>query len=116
MKTFLAIYTFAPDSMDKWRGLSDQERQQRESAGVAAWHAWVEKHGDAVIDRGAPLGKTRRISPDGVSDITNAMTAYSLVRAETHDAAARLFEGHPHFTIFPGDGIEIMECLPVPGS
>jgi ribosomal protein S17 len=21
---------------------------------------------------------------------------------------------HPHFTIFPGDGVEIMECLPIP--
>jgi hypothetical protein len=43
------------------------------------------------------------------------MTAYVLVRAESHEAAARMFENHPHFTIFPGDSVEIMECLPLPG-
>jgi hypothetical protein len=38
-------------------------------------------------------------------------------RAPTEErrAAAKLFEGHPHFTIFPGDGVEVMECLPIPG-
>jgi hypothetical protein len=30
-------------------------------------------------------------------------------------AAARMFEMHPHFAIFPGDSVEIMECLPIPG-
>jgi hypothetical protein len=25
-------------------------------------------------------------------------------------------EWHPHFTIFPGDSVEIMECLPMPGQ
>jgi hypothetical protein len=38
------------------------------------------------------------------------------VRADSHEAAARIFEGHPHFMIFPGDGIEVMECLPIPGQ
>jgi hypothetical protein len=27
-----------------------------------------------------------------------------------------MFENHPHFTIFPGDSVEIMECLPIPGQ
>ena len=30
--------------------------------------------------------------------------------------AAKMFEGHPHFTIFPGDSVEIMECLPLPAQ
>ena len=38
----------------------------------------------------------------------------SVVRAESQEAAARLFENHPHFSIFPGDAVEVMECLPVP--
>jgi ribosomal protein S17 len=37
-----------------------------------------------------------------------------VVQAESQEAAARLFEHHPHFSIFPGDGVEIMECLPIP--
>jgi hypothetical protein len=27
-----------------------------------------------------------------------------------------MFVGHPHFTIFPGDGVEVMEVLPIPGE
>ena len=38
----------------------------------------------------------------------------TVVEAESQEAAANMFIGHPHFTIFPGDGVEIMECLPIP--
>ena len=41
-------------------------------------------------------------------DSKNDVTGYVVVRAESHEAAARLFEGHPHFTLFPGDSVEIM--------
>ncbi len=49
-----------------------------------------------------------------MTDIKNAMTGYVIVRAESHEAAAKLFENHPHFSIFPGESVEIMECLPLP--
>jgi hypothetical protein len=42
------------------------------------------------------------------------MSAYTIVRADSHDAAAKLFENHPHFTIFPGDSVEVMPVLPIP--
>jgi hypothetical protein len=38
-----------------------------------------------------------------------------IVKAESHEVAAKMFQEHPHFTIFPGDGVEIMECMPIPG-
>ena len=65
---------------------------------------------------GGPLGKTKRVSRDGVEDVSNALAVYMVVRAESHAAAASLFEGHPHFTIFPGEAVEIMPILPVPGA
>ena len=55
---------------------------------------------------GGPLGKTKKISATGIADIQNNIAAYVIVDAEDHDAAARMFEGHPHFAIFPGDGVE----------
>jgi hypothetical protein len=79
-----------------------------------AWMQWGEANSAAIVDQGTPLGKTKRASPDGVSDIKNAMTGYVIVQAESHEAAARLFENHPHFSIFPGDAVEIMECLALP--
>jgi len=67
-----------------------------------------------IVDTGTPLGKTLRVSKGGIEKIKNQLTAYTIVRAESHEAAAKLFEGHPHFTIFPGDSVEIMECLAIP--
>lgn len=116
MKTFLAIFTGTPASMAKWNDLSEKERSERQSAGIAAWHAWAEKHKGTILEMGSPLGKTKNVSSSGITDIKNNMTAYTLVKAETHEAAARLFENHPHFTIFPGDGVEVMECLPIPSA
>ncbi len=52
----------------------------------------------------------------GVEDASNEMGAYMVIRAELHEAAAKLFERHPHFTIFPGEAVEIMPVLPIPGS
>ena len=114
MKNFLAVYMGTQEARAKWDGLSDAERKKREAAGIEAWMSWGRKNSAAIVDQGAPLGKTKRASPQGVVDIKNAMTGYVIVRAESHAAAAKLFENHPHFTIFPGDSVEIMECLPLP--
>ena len=80
-----------------------------------AWIAWGEKHKDAIVVGGGPLGKTKRAGPNGVTDIKNTLAGYVVVQAESHEAAAKMFENHPHFTIFPGDSVEVMECLPIPG-
>ena len=42
------------------------------------------------------------------------MAGFVKVRADSHDAAVRLFENHPHFSIFPGDAVEVMEVMPIP--
>lgn len=116
MKHYLAIFLGSPASMARWQTLPESERKQRETQGVAAWRSWVEQRQPDIIEMGSPLGKTKSVSPQGIADIRNAMTAYTVVRADSHEAAAKLFENHPHFTIFPGDSIEVMECLPIPGG
>lgn len=60
------------------------------------------------------VGKTRRVTADGIADATNAFCGYVIVEASTIDEAARLFEGHPHFTVFPGDGVDLMLSLSGP--
>ena len=116
MKTFVAIFTGTPDAMARFQSLPQAERQRVEHEGMKAWGQWMERHRDALVDGGAPLGKTKRVTAQGIADIRNGIGAYTVVRAETHDAAAQLFVGHPHFAIFPGDGVEIMERLPIPGG
>jgi hypothetical protein len=82
---------------------------------MAAWKAWAEKHKAAISVMGGPLGKTKKITKSGIADVGNELGAFMAVRAESHEAAARLFENHPHFTIFPGESVEVMPVLPIPG-
>ena len=116
MKNYLGIYIGSDAAFERsgWTKLDDEKRKAREKAGMQAWIDWGLAHADAIVDRGTPLGKTKRASAEGIEDIKNVMAGYVIVRAESHAAAARLFENHPHFTIFPGDSVEIMECLPLP--
>jgi hypothetical protein len=117
MKKFLAVYvgTAAAQERSGWAKMDEGTRKKKEAAGMQAWMKWGETHQRAVVENGGPLGKTKRVGPDGISDIKNNMAGFTIVEAESHEAAAKLFEKHPHFTIFPGDSVEVMECLPIPG-
>lgn len=116
MKQFLAIYLASQSNQAsaKWAALSESERQEREATGKSTWMNWVMKNSDSIVNHGSPIGKTMRTDKTGVSNTKNLITAYTIVQAESHEAAAKLFENHPHFMIFPGDSVEIMECLPMP--
>ena len=118
MKRFLAIYMGSMDGFDRagWNKLDPEARKAREAEGMKAWTDWATANAVNIVDQGSPLGRTKRASPEGIADIKNAMTAYVIVEAESHEAAAAMFADHPHFTIFPGDAVEIMECLPMPGG
>ena len=116
--TYLAIFLGSKTSprMAAWNALPEAERRSKTQEGIAAWKAWVEKHQAAIVGMGGPLGKTKSIGPQGIQDVSNLMSAYTVVRAESHEAAAKLFEKHPHFTIFPGEAVEVMPVLPIPNA
>ena len=118
MKRFMAVYTGNPDTLAKYSQQFPDEAKRRanDQKGMEAWKKWVKAHEKAIVDGGAPLGKTRRVTKAGIADIRNNLAAYTVVEAESQEAAAKMFLDHPHFTIFPGDGVEIMECLPMPGQ
>ena len=96
--------------------MDEAKRKKLEASAIKAWGDWMMSHEAAVVEQGGPLGKTKRTAAEGVSDTKNDMTGYVVVQAESHESAARMFENHPHFTIFPGESVEIMECLPIPGQ
>jgi hypothetical protein len=118
MKKFLAIYIGTMEAFEKseWGKMDPATRKQREAAGIKAWGDWMTTNKAAVVEQGAPIGKTKRVDPKGVSDTKNNISGYVVVQAESHQAAAKLFENHPHFSLFPGESVEIMECLPMPGQ
>lgn len=94
-----------------WYAMSEDERRAKDEEGLAALKAWDEKHRDSIVYTGGPLGNTKRTSQDGIADAVNELTVFVVVRAPSHEAAAKLFEGHPHFTIFPCDCVDVMPLL-----
>jgi hypothetical protein len=116
--TFLAVSLGSKTSSKwaAWNALPEAERKAREMRGMAAWKAWVEKHQASLVQMGGPLGKTKKVDQQGIADATNAMGAFTVVRAASHEAAAKMFEDHPHFSIFPGESVEVMPVLPIPGG
>jgi hypothetical protein len=112
MKKFLAIYTGSASA--KLKLMDKEAREQREDAGLKAWESWATANEQSIVDQGSAVGKTKRVSAQGISDASNEIGAYAVVQAASHEAAAKLFEKHPHFMIFPGDAVEVMECMPVP--
>lgn len=116
MKKFLAIYLGSanPAAMESWKALDENLRKEKEKNGIIAWKNWVTKNNKSIVDGGSPLGKTKCVDAKGITNTKNLMTGFTIVEAESHEEAAKLFENHPHFTYFPGECVEIMECLAIP--
>lgn len=116
MKKFLAIYRGEPNSPagSDWNKLSQEKQKELTTKGMDAWENWIKEHSSQILEAGGPLGKTLAVGKEGISSVINKDCGYVVVEASSHEEAAEMFLNHPHFLIFPGDNIEIMECLPIP--
>lgn len=112
MKTFLALFMGSADGGGGPPDMSEADLAR----GMAAWGAWMAANAGRIVEAGGPVGPTKSVSSRGVEDIRNQVGGYVVLTAESHDEAAALFKDHPHFTIFPGDRVEVMERLPIPGA
>jgi hypothetical protein len=112
---FLALYMSFKDSPRRaaYEALTEEVRAPRRDRAIAAWRAWVQNHRDSIVSTDGHLmdgllGKTKTVGPQGVVDGSNGAVAFTVVRAESLEAALKLFDDHPHFSIHSGDHIEVM--------
>ena len=110
MKKFLVLYKAPTASFEQMM----QATPEQQKAGMDAWMAWAKKAAGTIVDMGAPLGKSLRVTPEGASPTKNDLGGYSLLQAESKEALAETMNGHPHF-MTPSGFIEIVELMPVPG-
>lgn len=111
MKKFLVLYK-APTSSFEQMMKSTPEQQK---AGMEAWMSWSKKAAASIVDMGAPLGKSLRVTKGGSSPATNDLGGFSVLQAESKEALADSLKGHPHF-MMPDGFIEIIEFMPMPGT
>jgi len=116
--TYLAVFVGSMNSprMAAWMALPEAERKKREREGIAAWKDWVARHQGVIVEMGGPLGKTKKIDGSGIKDISNLLSGFTVLHAASHEEAAKLFENHPHFAIFPGEAVEVMPVMPIPAG
>jgi hypothetical protein len=110
MKKFLVLYKAPIASFERMMKASPEQQK----AGMDAWMAWNQKAGTSLVDMGAPLGKTLRVSPSGASPTVNDIGGYSIMQAESKEALGATLDGHPHF-MMPDGFIEIVEMMEIPG-
>ncbi len=94
-----------------WHDYSDEERDKNATIGVAAIKKWEEENRESIVYDGGPLGPTLRLSDGKISSIVNQLTVFIVVKAQSHEAATRLLETHPHLTHFPCHAVEVMPIL-----
>ena len=79
---------------------------------MQAWESWFASLGENLVDGGNPIAFAKTVNSDGsVSDGggANALTGYSLVQADSIDAALDMAKGCP---VLSADGnVEVAEAM-----
>ncbi|MDR3545341.1 MAG: hypothetical protein P4L30_06190 [Candidatus Limnocylindrales bacterium] len=87
------------------------ESEAEQAQVMQAWTAWFGELGDAVLDGGNPTSHSRAISPDGsVMEATSAPTGYSIIKADSLDAAVTASKGCP--VLAGGASVVVSEIFP----
>ncbi|MEE9432704.1 MAG: hypothetical protein V3V15_00510 [Sphingorhabdus sp.] len=104
MPKFVLAYHGGPTTMTAEEG---QQHMQN-------WKAWMDSLGDAVVDRGVPVGKSKTVSTDGVTDDggSNPLSGFTILQADDMDGALEMVIGSPHVNV--GGTIEIAPAMDMP--
>lgn len=92
-------------------GRPETEEQQQEV--MAAWGAWFEQLGEAIVDGGAPFGPSSILKGDGsvAEGNLSALTGYTVLSADSLDQAVAHAKGCP--ILNDGGNVEVYEKLPM---
>lgn len=111
MKKFMVLYMAPAAAMQQAMRNTTPDQQK---AQMAEWMKWGERHKRAIVEMGAPLGKTKRVSASGAADGQNDIGGYSIMQGDSADDVAKALIGHPHLQMSKDAKIEIIEIVPMP--
>lgn len=107
MAKFIYLYRGPATPMS---GLTPEASASRE----AAFAAWIEKVGEALIDVGAPFGTSTSVRDDGTEGPAGDLIGYTIVEADNLVAAKALTDGLPFLSDTAGRcAVEIFELQPM---
>ncbi len=78
---------------------------------MAKWMSWIGGHGATFVDGGNPVGMSKTVTSSGVADNggSNPASGYSIVQADSMDAAAEVAKGCPIHD--SGGSVEVAEIM-----
>lgn len=96
-----------------YQGGSQPASEEEGKAVMDAWIAWFNELGAAVVDGGAPFGPSASIASDGAVSIggPSALTGYSVITADSLDAAVALAKGCPQLAA--NGSVDVYEAIDV---
>ena len=92
-----------------YRGGGMAETDEARQAAMAAWGAWFGELGSAIVDAGNPFGPSTSLGGDAPSGAS--LTGYSVIAADSLDAAAGLAKGCP--VLANGGSVDVYETIAV---
>jgi hypothetical protein len=103
-----------PNYLLTYHGGGLPETEEAGAQVMAAWGRWYDGLGSAVVDGGNPVGRARTIASNGTTTEgggPNPVTGYSIIQAESLDAAVELAKACP--ILESGGSIEVCETFNV---
>lgn len=103
-----------PQFIFTYHGGNTPETPEEGKAGMEKWQAWAANLGPALINPGTPVGVTKVLTKDGVSDkpSPHPIMGFSILQAESFDAALQLLQDCPHFDYDGTLGVSEMMQIP----
>ncbi len=100
-----------PKFMFAYHGGGAPESEEEGKKAMAAWMAWFEQMGSAVVEPGNPVGLSSTLTKDGLTDGggANPISGYTVVEAASLEAAAEMGKGCP----MVADGSGSIEIAPI---
>jgi len=95
-----------------YHGGHKPETPEDGEAMMQKWMAWMGSMGDAMLNPGNPVGMSKTVSAGGVEDNggANPLSGFSVVEADSIEAAVEMSKGCPHLEM---GTIEIAEILDI---
>ena len=106
MTKYLLLYRAPVSAQDQMANATPEQAQ----AGMDAWMGWAGRVGSALADMGAPCQYATTVGAS-YPQSEGHIGGYSVVEADSLDAARALLDGHPHLMMGEGAGIDVHELL-----
>jgi len=108
MKKYLALYMMPVAALDGMMARMKQDPNAGKND-MTAWQTWMNAHKNMFVEMGSPVGKNMRVTSKSASPMRNEVTGYSIIEANSHEEAAKLFMDNPMLVGMPEAYVEVLE-------